>query len=184
MRSINLTRLAWAMALGMAYAGCHTACASDETELNKRQARRVYEEGLSRGIFEVPYTANFVGHGSPTRTFTHADGMKEAQGWRNVFPDLVVRVDRMVAENDMVSVHWTARGTNTGEGMGIPATGKSAHISGQTMFRFENGKIAEEWTSGDALGLMRQLGLLPSPGAAQTAGMQTAGSAQKPSAVK
>jgi hypothetical protein len=29
------------------------------------------------------------------------------------------------------------------------------------VFRFENGAIAEEWTAGDTMGLMRQLGLLP-----------------------
>jgi hypothetical protein len=42
-------------------------------------ARRVYEEGLSQAIFEVPYTKDFVGHGG-NATFTHEAGMKEAKG--------------------------------------------------------------------------------------------------------
>lgn len=133
-------------------------CFASQQEINKAVAKRVYEEGLSRGIFEVPYTENFVGHGG-AQTFTHADGMKEAKGWRSAFPDLNVAVDLIVAERDMVAVRWTARGTNTGTGNGIPATGKTVQVSGTTIFRFENGKIAEEWTSGDALGLLKQLGL-------------------------
>ena len=60
---------------------------------------------------------------------------------------------------------WTARGTNTGTGNGIPATGKSVETSGCAIFRFEDGKVAEEWVSADSLSLMRQLGLLPQPGA-------------------
>jgi steroid delta-isomerase-like uncharacterized protein len=127
---------------------------------NSDVARRVYEEGLSKGIFEVPYTSDFVGHSGKT-TFTHAQGIAEAKGWRAAFPDLVVRVDLILAQNDLVSVRWTARGTNTGSGNGIPATGKRVEISGTTIFRFVDGKIAEEWTSGDTLGLLKQLDLLP-----------------------
>jgi predicted ester cyclase len=129
---------------------------------NKATARRVYEEGLSQGRFEVPYTASFVGHGGATN-FNHDAGIAEARGWRAAFPDLKVVVDLVIAEGDLVSVRWTARGTNTGAGNGIAATGKRVEISGTTFFRFVRGAIAEEWTSGDALGLMRQLELLPQP---------------------
>lgn len=134
-------------------------CLADETAINKEVARRVYEDGLSRGVFTAPYTDDFVGHGGST-TFTHEDGMKEAKGWRSAFPDLIVKVDIMVAEGDLVAVRWTARGTNTGTGNGIPATGRKVQVSGTAIFRFVDGKIAEEWTSANTLGLMKQLGLL------------------------
>jgi steroid delta-isomerase-like uncharacterized protein len=130
---------------------------------NKAAAIKVYEEGLSQGKFEVAYTKDFVGRGGGSATFTHADGIKEAKGWRQAFPDLKVSVDLIVAEGDLVSVRWTARGTNSGTGNGIPATGKYVQTSGTTVFRFVDGAIAEEWTAGDALGLMKQLGLLPAP---------------------
>ena len=133
-------------------------CAADETAVNKAVAKRVYEEGLSRGIFTVPYTDDFVGHGGST-TFTHEDGIKEAKGWRDAFPDLAVNVDLMVAERDLVAVRWTARGTNTGTGNGIPATGRKVEISGTAIFRFVDGRIAEEWPSANTLGLLKQLGL-------------------------
>jgi steroid delta-isomerase-like uncharacterized protein len=133
-------------------------CFADETAINKAVAKQVFEEGLSRGIFTVPYTDDFVGHGG-SRTFTHEDGMKEAKGWRSAFPDLAVNVDLIVAERDLVAVRWTARGTNTGSGNGIPATGRKVQMSGTVIFRFVDGKIAEEWTSADVRGLMKQLGL-------------------------
>lgn len=149
------------------------AHASDEVsaeslELNKSITRRVYEEGLSQGRFEVPYTTDFVGRGSRA-TFTHEDGMAEARGWRDAFPDLKVTVDRQVAERDLVAVRWTARGTNTGTGNGIPATGRAVQTSGTTLFRLADGRIAEEWTCADSLGLMRQLGMLAKPAAAPAA---------------
>src|SRR5574339_35296 len=110
-------------------------------ELNKSVTRRVYEEGLNQGRFEVPYRADFVGHGG-RRTFTHADGMAEAKGWREAFPDLKVTVDKQVAERDLVAVRWTARGTNTGVGNGLPATGRAVQITGTTLFRMADGRIA------------------------------------------
>ncbi|MBB6093955.1 steroid delta-isomerase-like uncharacterized protein [Povalibacter uvarum] len=132
---------------------------AESLETNKSITRRVYEEGLNQGRFEVPYSADFVGHGGKT-TFTHADGMAEARGWREAFPDLNITVEKQVAERDMVAVHWTARGTNTGTGNGIPATGRAVEITGTTLFRMDDGRIAEEWTCANSLGMMRQLGLL------------------------
>lgn len=131
-------------------------------ELNKSLARRVYEEGLNQGRFDVPYTDGFVGHGG-RRTFTHAQGMAEARGWRAAFPDLNMRIEKLLAEKDLVAVHWTATGTNTGSGNGLPATGRAVEITGTTLFRMEEGRIAEEWTCANSLGLMRQLDLLPAP---------------------
>ncbi|WP_340678000.1 ester cyclase [Paraglaciecola sp.] len=168
MRQLNIVYLAFFLF----FTQCHEGVSASELSINsltatsvkaqnKMLARRVYEEGLSQGIFRVPYTFDFIGHGGGTNTFTHEDGIKEAKGWRVAFPDLKVEVDLILAEDDLVSVRWTARGVNSQAGMGIPATGKQVQTSGTTVFRFVNGAIAEEWTAGDALGLLRQLGLMP-----------------------
>jgi steroid delta-isomerase-like uncharacterized protein len=150
---------------------------ADVLELNKSIARRVYEEGLNQGRFEVPYSEHFVGHGGNS-TFTHADGMAEARGWRDAFPDLNITVEKQVAEKDLVAVHWTARGTNTGTGNGIPATGKSVQVTGTTLFRMDDGRIAEEWTCANSLGLMRQLGMLQPTVAATSTGSGAADAAE------
>lgn len=163
---------------------CAKPCAADASgtarteplELNKSITRRVYEEGLNQGKFEVPYSEDFVGHGGNT-SFTHADGMAEARGWRDAFPDLEVTIEKQLAEKDLVAVHWTARGTNTGAGNGLPATGRAVQITGTTLFRLADGRIAEEWTCANSLGLMKQLGMLPTPAAGNG---EEAGSAREP----
>lgn len=167
---------AFAAVSGVAVCGANAsgAAGAESLELNKHVTRRVYEEGLSQGRFEVPYTDNFIGHGG-RQTFTHADGMAEAKGWRDAFPDLAVTVETQVAEHDLVAVHWTARGTNTGTGNGIPATGKAVEITGTTLFRLDEGRIAEEWTCANSLGLMKQLGLLSTPAPSPAAGSHAAG---------
>jgi predicted ester cyclase len=60
-----------------------------------------------------------------------------------------------------VTTRWTAAGTQDGELMGMPASGKQVVVSGITIDRFEDGMIVEGWTSRDTLGMMQQLGLVP-----------------------
>jgi steroid delta-isomerase-like uncharacterized protein len=178
MKTLNklLTAALTAVAMtGMIPCGADASGGSrdDTLALNKAVTRRVYEEGLNQGRFVVPYRADFVGHGG-ANTFTHAQGMAEARGWREAFPDLQITVDQQVAERDLVAVRWTARGTNTGTGNGIPATGKAVQMTGTTLFRLDEGRIAEEWTCANSLGLMRQLGLVQPTAAATAARAGTA----------
>lgn len=148
------------IALAFAFLGSSAAIAGPQEELNKSLARRVYEEGLNQGIFTVPYTQDFIGHAG-TGTFTREAGLTEAKGWRQAFPDLKMNIDLILAENDLVAVRWTATGTNTGAGNGLSATGKPVKVTGQATFRMVDGKIAEEWATGDTLSILKQLGLLP-----------------------
>ncbi len=146
--------------------GAEGATASHkEQERNKAVARRLFEEELSQGNWDVAleiHTPDFVAHAG-TRTASLAEDIESAKDWRRAFPDLVVTVDQMVAEGDRVAVLWTGRGTNSGTGHGFPATGKSGQAGGITIFRFVDGRIAEEWGVIDQLGMLRQLGLLPKP---------------------
>lgn len=157
--NILLSAIALLTLVGAVPGSANAGDGNADLERNKAVTRKVYEEGLNQGRFEVPYTEDFVGHGG-AQTFTHAQGMAEARGWREAFPDLNISIVKQVAEQDLVAVHWTARGTNTGTGNGIPATGKTVQMTGTTLFRLEDGKIAEEWTCANSLGLMRQLGMV------------------------
>jgi predicted ester cyclase len=58
---------------------------------------------------------------------------------------------------------WTARGINTGEMMGMPATGKPATVTGIIINRVAAGKMVESWGNFDALGMLQQLGVIPAP---------------------
>jgi predicted ester cyclase len=78
------------------------------------------------------------------------------------FPDLTMQVDDIFGADDKVVVRFTLNGTNTGPLFGLPPTGRKVTMTGIGIYRFgPNGKIAEEWYENDAIGQMRQLGLLP-----------------------
>jgi predicted ester cyclase len=61
---------------------------------------------------------------------------------------------------------WTLTGTHNGNLMGVPPTGKRVDCSAITIQRIAGGVIVEGWTIFDALGMMQQIGVVPSPGQA------------------
>jgi steroid delta-isomerase-like uncharacterized protein len=80
------------------------------------------------------------------------------------FPDLRFAVEDMVAEGDKVVTRLTARGTHRGELLGVPPTDRAIAITAVEIYRFDGGRIAEQWVIGDVLGLLQQLGAVPAPG--------------------
>ena len=92
-----------------------------------------------------------------------------AATFRQAFPDLQNTIEDMVAEGDKVVVRFKARGTHDGETEAFgPATGKQMEVTGITIKRVSDGKIAEAWTNFDALGMMQQLGMIPEAAEQQT----------------
>ncbi|MCC6458814.1 MAG: ester cyclase [Caldilineaceae bacterium] len=82
---------------------------------------------------------------------------------RNTWGDSQATIEEMVAEGDLVITRWIVRGTHAGEWRGIAPTGKPVAISGITIHRVVGGKIAEAWAEEDWLGVMQQIGALPTP---------------------
>jgi len=67
-------------------------------------------------------------------------------------------IDDQFAEDDRVVTRWTSSGCQTKDLPGIPSKGKCFNVSGITISRVSDGKIAEDWVTMDELGLQRQLG--------------------------
>ena len=89
------------------------------------------------------------------------EGVRQRRGvYLAAMSDAKVEIHDLIAEGDRVAATWTYSGTNDGEIMGIPATGRTASITGAHFFRFEGDRIAETWTYPDTLGLLQQLGLV------------------------
>jgi steroid delta-isomerase-like uncharacterized protein len=135
---------------------------------NKEISKRIIEEVFSQGRYEVAdevvdpaAVGNDPALPEPVRG---AEGLKEAaRGYRGAFPDLELSIEQMVAEGDCVVTRWTGRGTHRGELFGIAPTGKEAVVTGMTLDRFENGRLVESWVNWDTLGLLQQIGAVPSP---------------------
>ena len=117
----------------------------------------------SQGKYEVAneiYAKDFVNHGAD-KDITFDQDQADIRGWRAAFPDIELFVEKEFAEGDFVTVLWRGRGTNTGTGNGLIATGKKTDGRGISIFRLVDGRIKEEWTEYSQLLLLRQLGLYP-----------------------
>ena len=105
---------------------------------------------------------NVVHHDAPG--VTDYDSVKQfVVGTLAAVPDLKIAIDDEIAEGDRVVQHQTCSGTQTGELMGMPATGKHFVFPEVFIFRVSGGKIAEMWGVGDTMSMMQQLGLIPQP---------------------
>lgn len=92
------------------------------------------------------------------------EGLKEAVTlMRQAFPDLRATVELEIAEKDLLTLRLRAQGTHRGEFMGIPPTQREATWTETHIVRFRDGAAVEHWADFDQLGLLQQLGVIPSP---------------------
>lgn len=84
--------------------------------------------------------------------------------YRTAYPDIQMTLEDLIVEGDKVAGRWTARGTNTGPLPGVPPTGKQATVSGISILTITNGQVTEQRTNWDTLGMLQQLGVIPTPG--------------------
>ena len=138
------------------------APANADIAADKVTATRVFEEKTDRGDFsnlDEIYAPGFVAHGGD-KSYTLEEDNASGRAIRAAVPDLKVSIERLVGEGEMVAVHWRASGTNTVAAAGMPGQGKVVKVEGMTMFRFQAGRIVEEWSLTDRLSLLRQLDAL------------------------
>ncbi len=135
-------------------------------EDNKALVRRFYEEGVHNpALFDELLAPTYILHlpGSPP-----ISGIEPAKqlmvAYTSAFPDLHLTTEDMVAEENKIAIRNTWRGTHQGTFQGLSPTGKHVTFTGSDFFRFVDGKIAEQWADLDTLGLMQQLGAIPSIG--------------------
>jgi len=139
------------------------------SEENKALTRRSWEivakgslDTLEDALQEV-YADDIVMH-EPDEDVRGIEGLRQFVSMiRSALPDLRITLEEDIAEGEKVVSRWRAQGTHQGELMSIAPTGNEVAITGITIHRIEEGKIVEEWENWDALGLMQQIGAVPSP---------------------
>jgi len=128
---------------------------------NKRVARRYFDEILNAGNFSASSTllaSDFVFRNPPVLA-RGIDEFEAAIGSvRAAFPDLRFTIHDEIAESDKVVFRWTVTGTQRGEFLGHPASGRTINVTGINIFRIIQGKIQEVWVNMDRLGEAEQLG--------------------------
>lgn len=78
------------------------------------------------------------------------------------FPDFASTIEDQIAEGNKVVTRQRYTGTHQGDFNGIPPTGRTIEFTAITIDRIENDVIAERWVEYNVMGLMQQLGVIPS----------------------
>ena len=138
------------------------------TEDNKALIRRGIEV-LNRGnvteisaTFDELFVPDFVRHDP-------AGGFRSREDYKRFFFSFLAAlpgqftIEDLIAEGEKVVLRYTYRGTHQGQWRGLPPTGKPVTFTGIYIYRIPDGKIVEGWEIADALGLVQQLGVIPTP---------------------
>lgn len=135
-------------------------------EENKVLLRRYIEEVLNQGNVDALdrfFAADCVDHTAPPGTPPGVGGIKQLLSMTlAAFSNISVTIEDMIAEENKVVTRFTARGTHTGEFMGIAPTGKEVNLTQICIDRVASGKIVEHWGLADQMSLLQQLGGMPS----------------------
>jgi steroid delta-isomerase-like uncharacterized protein len=135
------------------------------SEENKAIVKRIVQEIWNGGNLDLAdelIAPDYVDNVSGTGSQVGPNGFKEAvNGVRDAFPDFVITINDMIAEDDKVVLVWTFIGTHKGELMGIEPTDKLIEFDGIYLYRFKDGKLVERSGKRDMFKLMSQLGAVP-----------------------
>ena len=137
-------------------------------EGNKALARRLIDE-VNQGTIAATapelLAPNLVLHDSAfpepfhePAGFTHVITM-----FRAAFPDFSMTIEDIVADDQKVSFRWIFRGTHQGQLMDIAPTNRQVALAGMSMYHITDGKLSEGWVVPDMLGMLQQLGAIPTP---------------------
>ncbi|MDQ5824306.1 MAG: ester cyclase [Chloroflexota bacterium] len=140
-------------------------------EEKKQSIRDLYEKGFnarSLDYLDQVFDASYVDHSQDAQGPMDRESFKQFIGmYFQAFPDLRFEIEGdIVAEGDYVAWRDVVTGTQQGDFMGIPATGKRIRITGVHIGQFdENGNAKAHWGVVDTLGMLQQLGVVPEMGA-------------------
>jgi predicted ester cyclase len=135
----------------------------------KAVVRRWNDEGWSGGNYDLAHEII-----APVMTVHGAGGQAVGMGpdglidliktWRTAFPDGHMTVDDIIVEGDLVGIRNTWHGTQNESFYGIPPSGKQVHVTSVGLDRVIDGQVSEGWGELDMVGMMQQLGAMPTAG--------------------
>ncbi|MBB5339970.1 ester cyclase [Tunturiibacter gelidoferens] len=130
---------------------------------NKALAQRWFEEVWNQGkesTIDELFHPQGKGYGfpEPHSILIGPEAFKAIhRQFHSAFGDIHITIDDLVAEGDRVAIRWTATMKHTGDGLGFPATGKTATLPGASFITCRDGIMTEGWNSMDMTKLTLQL---------------------------
>jgi steroid delta-isomerase-like uncharacterized protein len=134
-------------------------------ELMQRWFREVWNEGKTQTVYEL-FSPDGVARGQAgpqAEIHGPAEFVQFAKLIRAAFPDITTTIEDAFGAADKVVVRWSAVMTHSGDGLGLPPTGKPVRIGGISIARFLHGKIVEGWDNWDQLAMLEQIGAYKQP---------------------
>ncbi len=143
---------------------CNTFTRESVLERNKRLVLNMNDELWNKGnldrmneFISADFVRHFLPGGSEVRGI---DSLKEQlKKHREAFPDWQEDIKHIIAEGDLVIIHFVSTGTNEGSWLGNLPTGKKIQINEMSILRIKNSKIAEQWLLPDIFSMQQQLAL-------------------------
>jgi predicted ester cyclase len=140
-----------------------TGSAPRSLEQNKAIVRRLEEawQADDWATLDELFAPNMRSHASVPFLPTGPKGWKRAhRQMRAAVPDRKVLIEDMIAEGDRVVVRCRMVGTNGGglSWAGVPPNGRVVDMQWISIYRIEDGKVAEHWAINDMMSLVRQIG--------------------------
>lgn len=103
-------------------------------------------------------TEDAVGHlEGGEKVVGHDAFEKFRQEFIEAIPDIRLTIDKLIADQSDVCIHWNAVGTHSGSGFGCNASGCELKFQGATWLRVKDGKITEGWDFWNMDRLMRKM---------------------------
>ncbi len=129
-----------------------------------RHHDEVWSRGNVAAVDEI-YAPHFVGHHPGSPDWIGPERVKEVVAEvRRSFPDFREDVEDIFVEGTRVVTRFTASGTHLGPLRGLAPTGKRMSMAEMGIFHVVEGRIVEKWGMTDRLGMLEQLGALPTAG--------------------
>jgi predicted ester cyclase len=79
------------------------------------------------------------------------------RAFRDALSDIYIDVQESITEGDLGVSRFVVTARHTGEGLGKPPKGRNLKITGMTMVRIKDGKIAESWNNIDFMSMYQQM---------------------------
>lgn len=142
------------------------APSNPQQEQNKQLASRIPEDVFAEGnldLLDELYAEDAVEYNAMGTHHGRAAIRESYESFLTAFPDISQTVEDIVAEENMVAMHITSRGTHDGELGEIEPTGNEIEVQQMFFVRIEDGMITERWFLPDNLSLLQQLGVIEFP---------------------
>ena len=131
---------------------------------NRELIVRHFDEIFNRGnlaFVEEAYTENAIIHDAILPNVPAGPGgiRRYVRTYGEPVPDIHFEVQELIADGDTMAAQWIASGTQVGTLLGLPSTGRRVEASGVSVYRMEEGRIAEAWVYWDVIALLKSLGV-------------------------